>query len=191
MPVPPFVGGVLPQGRYQCTQDEIEAFFVNDPSFVASISRPAIWQHWETGLELLTSAVTVHSAWIGGSFVTAKLTPRDIDVLFIVSEEDRAKRGVEDRQVIESFMNRVRDPLTGHLKPAHGLLVDSYVINWSPHNPAPDGKRTPLHFAYAAERGYWDDWWSRKRVTSKKKPSVREDALPKRGFLEVILNDYV
>lgn len=190
MPVPPFVRGALPQGRYQSTQDEIAAFFVNDPRFAASISRPAIWQHWETGLDLLMNAVTVHSAWIGGSFVTEKVNPRDIDVLFIVSEEDRATRSVPDRQVIESFIKRVRDPLTRRMKPAHGLLVDSYVINWSPHNPTLAGKLTPLHSAYAAERGYWDDWWTRKRLTAKGKLGVREDALPTRGFLEVILNDY-
>lgn len=190
MPVPPFVGGLLPQGRYQCTQDEIEAFFVNDPAFAASKSRRAIWQHWQTGLNLLMNAVTVHSAWIGGSFVTEKPNPRDIDVLFIVSEENRATRSVADRQIIESFIHRLPDPLTRSLKPAHGLLVDSYVINWSPHNPTPAGKLTPLHSAYATERGYWDDWWTRKRLTAKGKPCVREDALPKRGFLEVILNGY-
>ena len=191
MPVPPLVGGALPLGRYQCTQQEIEAFFVNDPSFAASKSRRVIWQHWETGLGLLMNAVTVHSAWIGGSFVTEKLTPRDIDVAFIVSEEDRAARGPADRKVIESFIHRVRDPLKSGFIPAHGLLVDSYVIDWSPHHLRPDNTRSPLYDDYAADHGYWDDWWSRIRVTPKRQPPVREDALPKRGCLEVILSEYV
>jgi hypothetical protein len=30
---------------------------------------------------VLQSAVTVHAAWIGGSFTTSKLDPEDIDVL--------------------------------------------------------------------------------------------------------------
>lgn len=109
---------------------------------------------------------------------------------FLVNEEDRVKRPVSDLKVIESFIRRVRRPLGNGVMPLHGLLVDSFIINWAPHQIPETGGITPAHERYAVERGYWDDWWSRKRVSPKGAPSVRADALPQRGYVEVNLNAY-
>lgn len=163
--------------------------FVTDSAWATSVSRPAIWQHMETAVALLTGAVKVYAVWISGSYVSEKLSPRDIDVAFLISEEDRLARSVPEKQVIESFITRKQDPLTGKPIPAHGLLVDSFIIDWAPHALLPRGI-TPEHQAYALNRGYWDDLWCRKRGTPKSQPDTRADALPQRGYLEVSLNDY-
>ena len=190
MAVPALDGEFLPAGRHPCTVDEVEAAFVTNAHFASSISRAPLWeQHWATALGLLASAVRVHAAWISGSFVSSKKNPRDIDVTFIVNEADWATRSAAERQVVEAFVRRVLDPTSGKVVPAHGLLVDSYIIPWAPHL----GRRghTPDYDRYLSDRGYWDDWWSRRRVSPKGAPAVPEDAHPTRGYLEVSISDYV
>lgn len=191
MPIPGLANGVLPDGRHVCTEEDIRVAFVDHDDFASSKSRKALWRHWEAAVQLLSRSSTVHRAWISGSFVTDKPSPRDIDATFLISGEDRLKRSVADRQVIESFEHRVRDPLTGKPVPAHGMLVDSYIIDWAPHHPDGDGKLSEPYSEYAMYRGYWDDWWSRARVTSKKLPPQRADSFPRRGYLEVCFDDFV
>jgi hypothetical protein len=165
--------------------------FVTDSAFDTSTSRLSLWQQWDVALQAFTGAVTTYAAWISGSFVTDKVNPRDIDAVFLISGEDRAARGVQDRQIVESFVLRVKDPLTGRLLPRHRLGVDSYVVEWEPHQmTAGSAKLSPPYAEYAADRGYWDDWWSRRRVTPKGQPPQRPDALPQRGYLEVSLNAF-
>ncbi|MGW4947205.1 DUF6932 family protein [Actinoplanes sp. NPDC004185] len=184
------MNGFLPSGRYQCTPAEAEAAFVSDPAYAASISRAPLWQHhWTNALALLTSAVRVHAAWISGSFTSDKVNPRDIDVVFVINEQDRLSRSVTERQIVEAFARRVIDPATGRVVAAHGLLVDSYIIPWAPYLD----KRGHLveYDEYVSDRGYWDDWWSRRRFSPKGSPSVSQDAHPCRGYLEVSISDYV
>ena len=187
MAVPPLVGDALPPGRHVCDEAEVEAHFVSAAMFSESKSRRAIWQNWQRANELLRSAVTVHGAWISGSFPTTKINPRDIDVVYIVSEEDRASRGWADLQIVDSFVLRVHDSF-GKVVPGHGLLVDSFIINWRPHQET-DGL-TEARKSYAQDRGYWDDLWSRRRQSPKSAPPVRLDALPVRGYLEVKFDDF-
>ena len=193
MGLPALVGDQLLPGRYLTTEADLHAAFVDAPAFRGSKTRARIWRDWEAARALLTGSVLVHSAWISGSFLTTKVDPGDIDVTFVVSGEDRATRPVGDQQVIESFIQRVRSPLGAGagVVPAHGLKVDSYIIDWSPHQPTGTGKLTPSHQRYAVERGYWDDWWSRKRLSPKGSVPVRGDAIPQRGYVEVIFNAYV
>ena len=192
--VPALVGNQLPLGRHATTLAALRATFVDDPVYLGSVSRPAIWDHFLRANEVLQSVVTVHSAWIGGSFTTMKQDPEDIDVLYVVNLEDRATRSPDERRVIEAFQNRVRHPATGRMVPEHGLSVDSFILDWAPHTPPDSGDMrdmTPEYSTYALLRGYWDDWWARHRVGAKTDPAVRGDAVPSRGYLEVQFSDYV
>lgn len=187
MPIPTLDAGVLPPGRHRCTLAEVEQQFVLDPSFAASVTRPAIWQDWQTALTLLTDSALVYTAWISGSFVTSKIDPGDIDACFALSIEDALTRSPADRAVIESFIRRIHGP-AGHPVPAHGLRVDSYPIWWAPFHGEPEDDAKYLD--YCRNRGYWDDFWSRSRTTPKGAPPERPDAYPVRGYLEVRINDY-
>ena len=179
--------GVPPVGRRRATITEIEAAFVSAPEFSASTTRRTIWADFETGLQLLSSAVLVHAAWLGGSFISSKLDPSDLDVVFLVNQSDLNRRSDPEKQIVDAFL-RWEDQGPGRPARAHGLLIDSFILNWRPlANPNPDA---PGHAPYVKWRGYWDDFWCRNRSGSKSDPPTREDALPRRGYVEVIIDDY-
>lgn len=190
MSIPALAGQHLPPGRHCCTESEVEQAFVTAAAYSGSSSRQVLWDDWVKARILLTSAIKVHAAWISGSFTSTKVNPGDIDVTYIVSARDRAKRPIADIKVVESFQRRVPHPITGDPVPAHGLKVDSYIIDWDAFNLTPSGDMLRGHELWALNRGYWDDWWSRVRVTPKPLPAKRVDALPTRGYLEVNFDAY-
>lgn len=68
------------------------------------------------------------------------------------------------------------------VKQTFQLPVDSYVLEWTP-TPGPGvpvGAR-----GYLEQRGYWDDLWVRVKDTDD-----RLDSIPRRGYLEVIVDGY-
>jgi hypothetical protein len=73
-------GGFLPPGRYRASQEEAHARFV--APYAAANPRHALWDEWRTVNQLLKDTVgTVCAAWIGGSFLSGKQEPDDIDSL--------------------------------------------------------------------------------------------------------------
>lgn len=179
--------GVPSIGRQRASVDAVKAAFVDDSRFSTSSSRCAIWDDFEAGLALLSSAVLVHAAWLGGSFISDKLNPGDLDVVFVINQSDLNHRSAADKQVVDGFQ---REVYQGPDRPArpHGLLLDSFILPWRPL--ANLQTRAPGHMPYILGRGYWDDFWCRRRTGAKSDPPVPDDAIPKRGYLEVILNDY-
>lgn len=175
-------------GRQRCTLDCVEAEFVSAPKFAGSTTRRKVWEDFEAALELLKSAVKVHAVWLAGSFISAKLDPNDIDAVFVINARDLGRRAAADQQVVASFIDRVSTG-SGTVAPKHGLKVDSFLLHWSPI-PDLDLKNNANHMIYAANRGYWDDFWCRNRTGQKYHPSTWKDALPSRGYLEVMVNGY-
>lgn len=176
--------GLLPLGRHVCSADEVEIAFVKDISFFGSATRSAIWRDWNDALATLRSAVTVHAAWLGGSFTTSKLDAKDIDVTFVINGEDARQRSAPEQQIITLFTNQ------GQVKSVLSLNVDSYILPWECLADPAQGTN-PFQGLYYPTRGYWDDWWQRARQTPKGSPPVPEDAVPRRGYLEVPLSDYI
>jgi hypothetical protein len=173
------------------TQDEVLSRFVDHPDFAASTTRASIWDSWSIAQALLRSAVRVPVAWLSGGFVSSKVDPEDVDATFFVSLESYNMAGVAERKVIESFTHRVAGPTPGKTVSAHGIAqVDSFAILWAPFQVARPGSPA-LDGQYVAMRGYWDDWWSRRRSGAKTDPFVRADALPRRGYLEVVLDGFI
>jgi hypothetical protein len=175
MPFPPLVNGKLPLGRWPATIDEIES------TFVASLSdrRQKIWKDWLDLTEAVRDAVTaVPAAWIGGSFLTGKDEPKDIDCVYVI--EISAVLGARVDPERAAFLQAVATK--GEVERIFGLSVDSFILEWQPRA----GTTRPLWSKqYLEDRGYWDDLWSRERSAE-----AREDSLPRRGYLEVILDGY-
>lgn len=161
---------VLPLGRYLATLDEIEAKFA--PS--TDQNRREIFHEFEKMLELTRSLFgSVCSVWIGGSFITSKEAPNDIDVVFLVHEEayDNAKNTEAGQFLIYLLTNKIAS-----------VKVDAYILGVHPTNILNDGS------TYLKQRGYWDQFWSKSRFED---PSDPRAMFPSAGYLEVIVDGFV
>ena len=175
MALPALVGGSLPLGRWPATTSELEAAYVSGQS----AQRQLVWSDW---LELTTAlrevVGAVPAAWLSGSFLTDKAEPQDLDAVYLI--EWPVMRTVHADPQRAAFVQAVA---ASKVKETFGLSVDSYILEWWPTAgtlPRPWASR------YRDQRGYWDDLWSRQRSTD-----LRQDAMPRRGYVEVILDGYI
>lgn len=170
----------LPVGRYRCDPDEVEARFVNGHG----TDRQEVWNDWQTVVAALRSVLPVCAAWVAGSFPSDKPDPDDVDSVFLLPYNDIMRIRQSDPQGSQFLdlmaQNRLRDQF--------GLRVDTFQLSW-PINPR-TAPQTPAHYQYLGWRGLWDDFWVRRRSGSKTAPPVLSDALPRRGYLEVILDGF-
>lgn len=161
-------------GRWTVTLAEVEEAFVKGKS----VQRQDIWDDFLQLTEALRHVVdTVPAVWVGGSFLTDKDEPSDVDAVYVV-EAWRvlgAKANVPKAQFLEMVASSgCKD---------HGINVDSYLLEWVPR---PGVVPAPWASSYRERRGYWDDLWSRERS-----PDPRTNSVPRIGYLEVILDGYV
>lgn len=173
----------LPQcGRARATLDEIQARFVDHTDFAESGTRTKIWSDFSRASRMLNSTIPICATWVGGSFITTKLEPSDIDVLYIVAAQDYAQlQGEEALKRVSIFSKN------GQLM-ERGIRVDSSILVWNPiPEPQPDN---PSHANYLKWRGYWDDFLQR-HTEDKTKTPTGINSIPTRGYLEVIGNDFV
>ena len=174
MPIPALVGDDLPLGRWPASAAELEHAFVSGQGDV----RAAIWDEWNELTAALRYVVPVAAAWIGGSFLTSKPEPGDIDGVYVIDWAAAfvARSDLRKAQLLQAVaQNRI--------KTTFGLRVDSFVLEWWP--TAGPG-RPAIAQRYLENRGYWDDLWSRRRSTDE-----REDSMPRVGYLEVIIDGYI
>jgi len=162
------------------TVDQVEATWVAQPEW-AGTSRQAIWEDWQTAAAVLRSMVRVYAAWLGGSFLSAKPDPGDMDCVWVIDEEElRAARADRDAARLlgafsDNALKRGRKPLN----------IDSFVLVWRRWPGA--SLRDPEDGQYGMYRGYWDDLWQRERSSSPLAPPGA-DAIPRRGYAEVVLD---
>ncbi|MEU0877811.1 hypothetical protein ABZ345_04365 [Lentzea sp. NPDC005914] len=177
--------GMLPLGRYSCSSDEIYNYFVRGLDFFGSTTRPQIWNDWITVRDGLRQILPVYTAWISGSFVSSKLDPDDMDIVFTVdgTAYDSLPVGMFARQAVDS-LSRGR-----HFHEQAGKRLDTYIISWYPI-PSPGPDMGTHENTYYLSRGHWDDFWQRKRITPKTLAPTQADCIPRRGYLEVKLDDY-
>lgn len=166
------------------------AAFVDDPAYSSSTTRAALWAHWGAAKNLLLGSVRTYRAWVGGSFLTNKVDPNDIDVAYLVSGEYLNFLSPVAASVVQAFMSRRLDPATGRVLPGHGLRIDSYLVFWEPFHLDSTGNMGPEYTKYANKRGFYDDFWMRRRSGSKTDPLTRADTVTRRGYLEVVFNDF-
>lgn len=172
--------GALPAGRYPATLAEIQAEFVDGKGPV----RERVWYDWLKATELLQRHVAVLAAWVGGSFFTSKDEPDDIDCVYWVDYMALkiAQLNPTSAHMVEVFSKK------DQIRKLVGLRVDTFVVAW---NCCPDiTQAMPDTREYWRARGHWDDFWARMRSGPKGAPAARTDALPRRGYLEVIFDGF-
>ena len=169
--------GDLPRGRFCATVDSVEARYVTDEAYEGSTTREQVWSDFNDLLELIRrKKVHVPAAFLGGSFVTSKLNPSDVDAALIIDvSRIRRQETFADLQAI------VDDPK------ASGLQVDAFLIQWHPDGSELGGGD---QLAYVQERSRWDDFWQRKVAKVDRQPPQRHHSMPVRGYLEVIIDGY-
>ncbi|WP_425274451.1 DUF6932 family protein [Streptomyces zinciresistens] len=77
--------GLLPPGRYAASLDELYTTLV---ASTHSAVRSEIWEEWTTHHRLVEAQVgEVTRMWMGGSFVSTKRDPSDMDVTYLVKAQ--------------------------------------------------------------------------------------------------------
>ncbi|MGP9034570.1 DUF6932 family protein [Glutamicibacter nicotianae] len=167
-------------GRRSLTLDEFANQFGPGTEFCNNERRMLIWGHFIRATEMLRSSIDVAAVWIGGSFITNKPDPNDVDAVYILNENKYSNLDVSGKQRVAGFGT------DGWLF-ERSIRVDSHILGWRPH--AELDHRNPAQHEYLKSRGYWDDFLQR-YAEDKKSPLTEASAIPKRGYLEVILDGY-
>ena len=179
MTIPPLSPlGHLPQGRYQTDLVEVEQRFVHNLDPI----RSDLWNELRQAMTWVRGAVPLCAIWLAGSFTSNKPQPEDIDVLFWVDSREAAKvpQGSQNSQLLSVFSNQ-------QAKTVLNLRLDTYLVAWV-SDPASTHSTEVLD--YFTNRGYWDDWWQRLRSGPKSAAPTPSDSLPRRGYLEVIIDGF-
>lgn len=166
----------LPLGRWPATPESLDAYAaMNDQTH-----RARILSDWHTLTDAVRDAVGVLPAcWLSGSFFSTKERPSDLDCVYLVRHDVLAAAQQDPDKA--KFLQAI----AGHgAQDNFNLLVDAYFIAWWPrvgiHRGSDDRRRN-----YLEDRGYWDDLWSRSRHGE-----LAGTKLPRRGYLEVIVDGY-
>ncbi|MGW3691935.1 DUF6932 family protein [Streptomyces sp. NPDC005125] len=186
-------GGFLPPGRYRLDPDGAERLLVSDERFRASATREQLWAGLETYLSRFFDLEEkhrneigvhqlIHAIWLGGSYVSSKINPQNIDLTVLIDERAAsAMKGLEGSRWLSSAFNRKArlaelgvSPLRVGYRPVISVFRAELL--------------DPEDQAYLRERGAWDDWWQRCRPdgVDKSEPTL-ETVAPQRGYLEVTL----
>lgn len=183
--------GFLPPGRYSCTRAEAYAFLVTNPRFSSSSTRQKLWDSLQTFLsefvyleeqykDVLPGRL-LDRVWIAGSFVSAKVDPRNTDVTLVLHED---------------AMHAVRGkPGAGILRESRDHWLNKYSVSpvtlkYRPvASPFQNQGLTQEDWKYYQDRGSWDDWWQRTRDSGPRRSPDLTTAVPRRGYLEVALDD--
>lgn len=177
MSAPALLDGHIPMGRWVCTLAEAEARYV--PADAAD-PRRQIWDQWVNLTQALRTVVgEVAACWLSGSFFSGKAVPGDIDCLYVIDTDRLAAVSAAGDLARIAF---VQAATRGGVKSRFGIPVDSFVLEWVP-TPGPSAPVSAGE--YLGERGYWDDLWVRV-----KDADSRLDSIPRRGYLEVIIDGY-
>jgi hypothetical protein len=176
-PIPAFTNeGDLPRGRFCASFDDVEKWYVTDEAYEGSSTRKQVWSDFATLLDLIKRLrVRVPAVFLGGSFVTSKLDPPDIDVALLVDMSRISSAATFGK--VEKIVATTKSDLS--------LEVDSFLIRWHP-----DGSQVGGDPRYLAQRGSWDDFWQRKVPMPDRIPPQRAHAMPVRGYLEVMIDGY-
>ncbi|MFC8402560.1 DUF6932 family protein [Streptomyces griseoincarnatus] len=187
------VDGHLHPGRYQVDLDGARDFLVSASIFEHSTTRPTLWEGLERYLvrfwsleerytDHLGSLSLVERLWLGGSFVSNKLDPANIDAtVFVDHEAEAAVRNREGARWLTDAFQREAVKAEFGLSP----IRVRYIRVPSPFKTK---ELTQVDKQYYGDRGAWDDWWQRRRASDHVKdgPTV-ETATARRGYLEVTL----
>ncbi|WP_330261732.1 DUF6932 family protein [Streptomyces sp. NBC_00539] len=170
--------GFLPPGRYAASLDVLYAEFVEA---LDSPRRRELWSEWEhhrAAVEAWTGEIT--RLWVGGSFISGKQEPSDVDVTYLLRSEvyDRL-----DQESLVSLGELTDQPWCTE----HSMRIDAYVVRLP--DAMPFWQMMPSLFTSATSEsfrdiGLYDEVWQRTRASSD--PAGRLGEL-RRGYVEVLL----
>lgn len=161
----------LPPGRYLMTREDLSTLWGFNSH------RQEIIDGGFTFVDTLKNVVPVRSVWISGSLLTSKDYPNDFDVTLIVDFDEIQRRAA-------MLLNH--DSLE-KLGSSLGVSVDPYLLPWRPRLTA--RIETQADHDMLRERGYWDDWWLRRRGRDNGEEEYVV-ATPRRGYVEVMVDGY-
>ena len=172
--------GMLPPGRYRATRDELCGRFVEG----RGEHRAALWRDWEAATEMLGRCVQLNAVWMYGPFLSTVEDPQLVHCVYWAEDYEiaKARLNLEFANVLRSYS------LPGHVRRILGVRVDTSLAHW---HCQPDMRNRDHDFAqYAKRRGEVDDLVQRVVSGPRGAERVRQDALPRRGYAEVIINGY-
>jgi hypothetical protein len=172
---------MLPPGRYRTTSDEIRARFVDG----RGAQRAVLWRDWEAATGLLGRKVTLNAAWLHGPFLSDADEPPTVQCVYWAEDIELAQARFDPSaaKVLRAFA------LPGEVRRVVGMKVDTGLAGW---HCRPDMRDRDERFAqYARRRGEIDDLLQRSAAGLRGAELVREDAVPRRGYVEVILGGYI
>ncbi len=178
--------GLLPQGRYPATADEVRDRFVAAPDFGQSQCRADLWENWTEHVQIL-QALLGHEprTWMAGSFISSKPEPSDIDVFYGFDPEAYDALETEDLAYIEQLCTR--ESCIKHYK----LRIDAYFTRLPDHMAVDDlrPQQMGVHNLQAFQSlGLYDEIWQRaRRVPATPGVSGTAPQTIRRGYLEVRL----
>ncbi|WP_420077019.1 DUF6932 family protein [Streptomyces sp. JL3001] len=180
----------LPPGRFHVAYEEARALLVDHERFQGSDTRRQIWDGFESYLArffvleehfgaLLEGEPLIHRLWLGGSYVSSKLNPSNIDVAVLVNTPGEKRIKGKPRA---GWMTKAFD--RNDVLPE--FRVSSLRISYRPVRSVFKSRTLAAEDQdYLRERGAWDDWWQRCRPPGAKGAPTLESAEPRRGYLEV------
>lgn len=184
-----------PPGRARMTLTEVRTEWVD--SLPNSTTRQDIWQKFEEYLrrfaEIEEKAIAsgllapeeeiVKFLWLGGSFISDKVSPCNIDATIFLDgvtvEKLKGKRG--SGWISQAFSRDKLDksPKFSGITP---IRVDYFpVISVFQLDSLHSQQRD-----YLLKRGAWDEWWQRLRDKETLEPT-ESSAATRRGYIEVVL----
>lgn len=179
--IPSFeASGLLPRGRFVCHLEEARQTLVASSQFEGSSTRADIWEDFRYFLEFLRRRATVPAVFLGGSYVTSKVDPADIDFTVIIDKDSVPHAATWD--VINKALAGAQN---GQQIRGRTLRVHPFLIPW---DCQPSQQLTDED--YLKLRGRWDDWWQRSVPEEARHAPERSHALPVAGYLEVIVDGY-
>lgn len=180
--------GHLPVGRYSCSPEEAHTQLVEAPRFNNSQTRADLWENFERYLSRffhleekyagILPVPLLDRVWLGGSFVSAKLDPRNVDATLLINSA--AKDALRGKPGVGLF-TKSRDSVLAEYKVSRLFLNYEPVVHVFRLNEMEDSERN-----YLAGRGAWDDWWQRRRNDGDPEGPTVDTCPPRRGYLEVV-----
>lgn len=172
--------GVLPPGRYRATREQLRARFVDDRGPI----RAELWRDWEVATNLLARHVHVNAAWMHGPFLSGDPDPPAVHCVYWAEdfELDKARLDIDAANLLRAFA------VPGYVRRRVGLKVDTQIAGW--HCQADPRASDNYYARYCKCRGQFDDLLQRLAVGSAGAAPARADAWPRRGYVEVIIDDY-
>lgn len=172
--------GLLPPGRYRATRAEVHQRFVDG----RGTHRQRLWQDWESATNLLRRHVHVNAAWLYGQFFSDDPEPGLVSCVYWAEDLELAKAHLNSSSVsiLHAFAQR------GKVRRVIGAQVDTQLVAWhcQPDTQIEDRYLRP----YLQRRGQVDDYLQRMYLGLRGSQPARQDALPRQGYVEVIVDDY-